>query len=41
VIALDGTGRISMPFNTAGMARGFARGDGSIEVALFTYEEGR
>jgi beta-aspartyl-peptidase (threonine type) len=41
VIALDGAGRISMPFNTAGMARGFARGDGSIEVALFADEEER
>ena len=38
VIALDREGRVSMPFNTAGMARGMARADGLVEVALFKDE---
>ncbi len=38
VIALDREGNVSMPFNTAGMARGVARADGSVEVALFANE---
>lgn len=38
VIAVDRDGNVSMPFNTAGMARGVARADGSIQVALFADE---
>ncbi|MCC5868351.1 MAG: isoaspartyl peptidase/L-asparaginase [Gammaproteobacteria bacterium] len=38
VIALDRAGNVSMPFNTAGMARGMARADGLVEVALFKDE---
>ena len=38
VIALDRKGNVSMPFNTAGMARGVARADGFVEVALFADE---
>ncbi len=40
VIALDREGNISMPFNTAGMARGVARSNGVLEVALFADESG-
>ncbi|MCC5869829.1 MAG: isoaspartyl peptidase/L-asparaginase [Gammaproteobacteria bacterium] len=38
VIALSADGAISMPFNTEGMARGFARSDGTLSVALFADE---
>ncbi len=38
VIALSADGAISMPFNTEGMARGFARSDGTMRVALFADE---
>ena len=35
LIALDAKGNYSMPFNTAGMFRGVATGDGRFEVAIF------
>lgn len=38
VIALSADGAISMPFNTEGMARGYARSDGTVKVALFADE---
>jgi beta-aspartyl-peptidase (threonine type) len=37
-IAVDASGRVSMPFNTAGMARAVARADGTVEVALYADE---
>lgn len=35
VIAVDGDGNIALPFNTAGMYRGWIRGDGTRETAIF------
>lgn|ERR687891_1403473 len=35
VIALDKDGNLAMPFNTAGMYRGYATADGEIVVAIF------
>lgn len=35
VIALDKNGNVAMPFNTAGMYRGYVRKDGSIEVFIY------
>jgi L-asparaginase / beta-aspartyl-peptidase len=33
-IAIDGAGAVAMPFNTASMARGVARGDGTLLTAI-------
>ena len=38
VIAMDGQGRIAMPFNTAGMYRGWINTDGSRGTAIFAAE---
>ncbi|MFU8831459.1 MAG: isoaspartyl peptidase/L-asparaginase family protein [Wenzhouxiangella sp.] len=38
VIAIDRHGRISMPFNTAGMYRAAIHRDGSLEVAIYDNE---
>ena len=35
IIAVDKNGNIAMPFNTAGMFRGFIKSDGEIKVAMF------
>jgi len=35
VIAMDGQGRIAMPFNTSGMYRGWINTDGSRGTAIF------
>ena len=35
IIALDREGNISMPFNSAGMYRGYTRSDGSSEVLIY------
>ncbi|SKA17258.1 isoaspartyl peptidase/L-asparaginase family protein [Consotaella salsifontis] len=35
LIAVDGEGNVSMPFNCSGMYRGVVRGDGSLETAIF------
>ena len=35
VIALDRRGRLAMPFNTAGMYRGYVTRDGQIVVKIF------
>ncbi|MGY0560115.1 MULTISPECIES: isoaspartyl peptidase/L-asparaginase family protein [unclassified Luteimonas] len=39
VIALDGEGNIALPFNTAGMYRGWIAADGSRGVAIFGGED--
>lgn len=39
VIALDGQGNIALPFNTAGMYRGWVRPDGSRGTAIFGDEQ--
>ena len=39
VIALDGEGNIALPFNTAGMYRGWVAGNGSRGVAIFADED--
>lgn len=38
LIALDGDGTLAMPFNTAGMYRGYATSDGQIVVKIFADE---
>lgn len=38
VVAMDADGTIAMSFNSAGMYRGFARADGTIEVAIYRDE---
>jgi L-asparaginase / beta-aspartyl-peptidase len=35
LIALDGEGNLAMPFNTAGMYRGYATEDGEVVVMIF------
>jgi beta-aspartyl-peptidase (threonine type) len=35
LIAIDKNGNFTMPFNTAGMFRGYANSDGEINVFLF------
>ncbi len=40
VIAIDQHGRITMPFNTAGMYRAAIHGDGQLEVAIYADEKG-
>jgi len=35
VIAVDKNGNIAMPFNTAGMFRGYVKEGGEMKVALF------
>jgi beta-aspartyl-peptidase (threonine type) len=35
VITLDAQGNVSMPFNTAGMYRGFVLADGRPVVAIY------
>ncbi|MEN8224318.1 MAG: TSUP family transporter [Bacteroidota bacterium] len=39
VIALDGHGNVSMPFNTSSMIRGFARSNGEKDVFIFREEK--
>ncbi|NBB92633.1 MAG: beta-aspartyl-peptidase [Gammaproteobacteria bacterium] len=39
VIAIDPEGRISMPFNTAGMYRAAIHPDGRVEIAIYRDEE--
>ncbi len=38
LIALDARGRLAMPFDTAGMYRGYLTEDGKIRVAIFPDE---
>jgi len=35
VIAVDRTGALALPFNTAGMYRGYVRADGAIHTAIW------
>lgn len=35
LVAVDAQGRVSMPFNTAGMYRGSVRADGQLHVAIY------
>ena len=38
IIAVDKNGNIAMPFNTAGMFRGYVKADGEMKVAMFGEE---
>jgi len=40
VIAIDGRGRVSMPFNTNGMYRGFTDRQGRTSIAIYKDEQG-
>jgi beta-aspartyl-peptidase (threonine type) len=35
VIALDGRGRLAMPFNTSGMYRGYVTEDGDVVTGIY------
>ncbi|MEO1515765.1 MAG: isoaspartyl peptidase/L-asparaginase [Bacteroidota bacterium] len=39
VIALDGYGNVAMPFNTAGMYRGYTKAGGERKIAIYQEEE--
>ena len=39
IIAVDKNGNIAMPFNTAGMFRGYIKSDGAMKVAMFGEEK--
>jgi beta-aspartyl-peptidase (threonine type) len=39
IIAVDKIGNIAMPFNTAGMFRGFVKSSGEMKVAMFGDEK--
>ena len=41
VICVDKNGNISMPFNSAGMFRGFATADGKEEIFIYKDEDTR
>jgi beta-aspartyl-peptidase (threonine type) len=38
LIALDKDGNVAMPFNTAGMYRGYIKSDGSIYIGIYGAE---
>jgi len=40
IVALDKDGNIAMPFNTAGMYRGWVKADGKAHTAMYKDEEG-
>ena len=35
MVAVDRTGALALPFNTAGMYRGYVRADGMIHTAIW------